>query len=278
MNTGADRLLFGTAGVPHSSPGASSLAGIKHIAQLGLDCMEVEFVKGVKMGGDTAKKIAETAQKLGIRLSVHAPYYINLNSPDKGKWLVSQERILNSARLAALCGAQNVVFHCGYYGEGSPEDAFLKIKKGIEEIVSILKSERTPVSLRAETMGKKSQFGSLEEILFLCREIDGLLPCIDFSHLHAREGKVNSYLEFYRILTKISKKLGKESLSDLHLHISGVEYSAKGEIRHLNLKESDFKYDEWIQALKDLDVKGMVICESPIQEHDAVMLKNLHYC
>ncbi len=278
MNTGADRLLFGTAGVPHSSPGASSLAGIKHIAQLGLDCMEVEFVKGVKMGSDTAKKIAESAQKLGIRLSVHAPYYINLNSPDKGKWLVSQERILNSARLAALCGAQNVVFHCGYYGEGSPEDAFQNIKNGIKEIVSILKSERTPVSLRAETMGKKSQFGSLEEILFLCQEVDGLLPCIDISHIHAREGKVNSYLEFYRILTKISKKLGKDSLSNLHIHIAGVEYSAKGEIRHLNLKESDFKYDEWIQALKDLNVKGAVICESPIQEQDAVMLKNLYYC
>lgn len=278
MNTGADRLLFGTAGVPHSSPGASSLAGIKHIAQLGLDCMEVEFVKGVKMGGDTAKKIAESAQKLGIRLSVHAPYYINLNSPDKGKWLVSQERILNSARLAALCGAQSVVFHCGYYGEGPPENAFQNIKMGLKEIVSILKSERTPVSLRAETMGKKSQFGSLEEILFMCQEVDGLLPCIDISHIHAREGKVNSYLEFYRILTKISKKLGKESLSNLHIHIAGVEYSAKGEIKHLNLKESDFKYDEWIQALKDLDVKGMVICESPIQEHDAVMLKNLYYC
>ena len=278
MNTGTDRLLFGTAGVPHSSPGTSSLAGIKHIAQLGLDCMEVEFVKGVKMGSDTAKKIAESAQNLGIRLSVHAPYYINLNSPDKGKWLVSQERILNSARLAALCGAKNVVFHCGYYGEGSPEHAFQNIKIGIQEIVSILKSERTPVSLRAEIMGKKAQFGSLEEILLLCREVEGLLPCIDFSHLHAREGKINSYLEFYRIFTKISKKLGKESLSDLHIHIAGVEYSDKGEIRHLNLKESDFKYDEWIQALKDLDVKGMVICESPIQEHDAVMLKNLYYC
>ncbi|MFC2166803.1 TIM barrel protein, partial [Acidobacteriota bacterium] len=215
MNTPADRLLFGTAGVPHSSPGPSSMAGIRHIADLGLDCMEVEFVKGVKMGGDTARKIAESAQKLGIRLSVHAPYYINLNSPDKGKWLSSQERILNSARLAALCGAENVVFHCGYYGNGSPEDAFQYIKKGLKEIASILKSERTPVSLRAETMGKKSQFGSLEEILFLCREVDGLLPCLDFSHIHARDGKANSYLEFYRILTKISKKLGKESLSNL---------------------------------------------------------------
>ncbi len=278
MNTPADKLLFGTAGVPHSSPETSSLAGISHVAHLGLDCIEIEFVKGVKMGSDTAKKIAESAQKLGIRLSVHAPYYVNLNSPDKGKWLVSQERILNSARLAALCGAQNVVFHCGYYGTDSPEDAFRNIKQGLKEIVSILKSERTPVSLRAETMGKKGQFGSLEEILFLCREIDGLFPCIDFSHIHAREGKVNSYLEFYRILTKISKKLGKESLSNLHIHISGVEYSTKGEIKHLNLKESDFKYDEWIQVLKDLDVKGMVICESPIQEQDAVMLKDLYYC
>lgn len=277
MNTGAKRLLFGTAGVPHSSPGTSSLAGMKHVARLGLDCMEVEFVKGVKMGGDTAKKIAESAQKLGIRLSVHAPYYVNLNSPDKGKWLVSQERILNSARVAALCGAQNVVFHCGYYGKGSPEDAFQNIKQGLKEIVSILISERTPVSLRAETMGKKSQFGSLEEILFLCREVNGLLPCIDFSHIHARGGKANSYMEFYRILSKISKKLGKESLSNLHIHISGVEYSAKGEIKHINLRESDFKYDEWIQVLKDFDVKGMVICESPIQEHDAVLLKDLYY-
>jgi len=278
MNTAADRLLFGTAGVPHSSPGTSSLSGIRHIADLGLDCMEVEFVKGIKMGSDTAKKIAESSQKLGIKLSVHAPYYINLNSADKGKWLSSQERILNSARLAAQCGAQDVVFHCGYYGEGSPEDAFQNIKIGLQEIVSILKSERTPVRLRAETMGKRSQFGSLEEILFLCREVDGLLPCLDFSHIHAREGKANSYLEFYRILTKVSKKLGKESLSNLHIHIAGVEYSSKGEIKHLNLKESDFKYDEWIQALKDFDVKGMVICESPIQEQDAVMLKDLFYC
>ena len=278
MKTPAEKLLFGTAGVPHSTPGTSSLSGIKHVADLGLDCMEVEFVKGIKMGSDTAKKIADTARTLGVRLSVHAPYYINLNSPDRGKRLVSQERILNSARLAALCGAQNVVFHCGYYGKGSPEEAFQNIKTGLQEIASILKAERTPVSLRAETMGKKAQFGSFEEILFMCREVDGLLPCFDFSHIHAREGKVNSYLEFFRILTKISKKLGKESLDDLHIHISGSEYSARGEIKHLNLKESDFKYDEWIQALRDFDVKGMVICESPFQELDAVMLKNLFYC
>jgi len=273
----ADGLLFGTAGVPQSASGTSSLSGIREISRLGLDCMEVEFVKGIKMGSDTAKQLAQEASKEKVRLSVHAPYYINLNSPEEGKKLASQERILNSSRLASMCGAQSVVFHPGYYGNGPPEKAFESIKKGLDEVVSILKLERTPVTLRPETMGRKSQFGTLEEILFLCREVDGLQPCIDFSHLHARQKKANSYPDFLRILSKISKKLGKESLQNMHIHISGAHYSDKGEIKHLNLKESDFNYEEWIQALKDMDVKGTVICESPNQEQDALMLKEL-YC
>lgn len=273
----ADGLLFGTAGVPQSASGTSSLSGIREISRLGLDCMEVEFVKGIKMGFDTAKQLAQEASKEKVKLSVHAPYYINLNSPEEGKKLASQERILNSSRLASMCGAQSVVFHPGYYGEGPPEKAFESIKKGLDEVVSILKLERTPVTLRPETMGRKSQFGTLEETLFLCREVDGLQPCIDFSHLHARREKANSYPEFQRILKKVSKKLGEAALKNMHIHISGAQYSEKGEIKHLNLKESDFRYEEWIQALKDMDVNGTVICESPNQEQDALMLKEL-YC
>ena len=270
-------LLFGTAGVPQSTPGTSTLQGLAQISKLGLDCQEVEFVKGIKMGQDTARKIQVKASSLGIRLSVHAPYYINLNSPEEGKRLASQERLLASARLAEICGAKSVIFHPGYYGRDSQEKTFEAIKKGILEVVSILKSERSPVVLRPETMGKKSQFGSLEEILFLCREIDGIAPCFDFSHIYAREGRSNDYNEFYRILKKIEKKLGESALKDIHIHISGVEYSEKGEIRHLNLHDSDFRYDDWIQALRDFDVRGTVICESPIQDMDALMLKKLYY-
>jgi len=272
----AEELLFGTAGVPQSASGTSSLSGIKEISRLGLDCMEIEFVKGVKMGSDTAKHIAEEASKEKIRLSVHAPYYINLNSPEEGKRLASQERILSSSRLAALCGAGSVVFHPGYYGNRPPDAAFESIQKSLKEVVSILKSERSPITLRPETMGRKSQFGTLEEILFLCREVEGLLPCIDFSHLHARREKANSYPEYLRILKKISKKLGDAALKNMHIHVSGAHYSDKGEIKHLNLKESDFRYEEWIEALKDMGVKGMLICESPNQEQDALMLKELY--
>jgi deoxyribonuclease-4 len=271
-------LRFGTAGVPKSTKGTSSLAGIQRIKELGLDCMEVEFVKGVKMGAETAEKIGEAAKEAGVRLSVHAPYYVNLNAAEEGKRLASMERLLASARMAKKCGASSVVFHPGYYGKDGEEKTFLNIKKGLSEVASILRAERGGVVLRPETMGKRSQFGSLEEILQLCRELEGVLPCVDFSHIHAREGrgKANSYREFDRILRKIERKLGREALKNMHIHVSGVEYGHRGELKHLNLDESDFRYDEWVQALKDAGAEGMVICESPIQERDAAILKSLY--
>ena len=277
-SSASGRLLFGTAGVPKSSGGTSSLAGIQRIKELGLDCMEVEFVKGVKMGADTAETVGARAKELGVRLSVHAPYYVNLNADDEGKRLASMERLVASARIAVKCGAESVVFHSGYYGRDDEETTFASIKRSVQEVLSALRAERGRVVLRPETMGKKRQFGSLEEILRLCREVDGLAPCVDFSHIHAREGsgKANSYREFDRILRKIGKKLGRSALENMHIHVSGVEYGHRGELKHLNLDESDFRYDEWVQALKDHEVGGMVICESPIQERDAVILKNLY--
>jgi deoxyribonuclease-4 len=244
---------------------------------LGLDCLEVEFVKGVRMGLDTAKKIREEADKLGVVLTVHAPYWVNLNSVEEGKRLASQERLLHSTRVASVLGARSVAFHCGFYGRSSPEETFAAICEALREVVSILRSERTPVLLRPETLGKRTQFGSLEEVLFLCRELEGLKPCIDFSHLYAREGRANSYGHFHRIFTKIAKKLGGDALKDMHIHISGVLFNEHGEIRHLNLLESDFRYDDWIQALQHFDVGGVVICESPRQESDALMLRRLYH-
>ncbi len=276
MTSASKRLLFGTAGVPQSTSTHSTLAAVQEISRLGLDCLEIEFVWGVKMGSDLCQKIKEKAKELRIALSVHAPYFINLNSNEEGKRLSSQERLLSSARMAKKCGAKSVVFHCGYYGKSSPEQTFATVKKGLEDVLSILKSEKNPVVLRPETMGKKSQFGSLEEILFLCRDLDGMLPCIDFSHIHSRTGKANNYNDFHRILKKIEKKLGNAAIKNMHIHISGIAYSTKGEIKHLILNESDFRYEEWIQALKNYGVEGRVICESPNREIDALMLKKLY--
>jgi len=276
MATAPRGLLFGTAGVPLSTSEDSSLAAIERIQALGLDCLEIEFVKGVRMGFDTARKVREKAAALGVRLSVHAPYFINLNSEDPGKRLSSQERLLNTARVGAACGAASVVFHAAFYGKDPAEKTYATVKKELGTIQSIVRTERLGITLRVETMGKRSQFGSLDEVLTLCREVDGLQPCLDFSHLYAREGKVNSYMDFHRVLSKVARKLGPRALRDVHIHIAGIHYGDKGEIKHLNLEDADFRYDEWLQALRDLAVEGLVICESPNLEEDALMLKKLY--
>jgi deoxyribonuclease-4 len=269
-------LLFGTAGVPFSSDDDSTLAGIERVKALGLDCQEIEFVQGVKMGLDTARKVRERAAALGVRLSVHAPYHINLNSEDPGKRLASQERLLKTARVGEACGATSAVFHAAFYGQDPAAKVYETVRTELRTVLSILRGERLKIALRVETMGKRSQFGSLDEVLSLCREVDGLQPCLDFSHIHAREGKVNSYTEFERVLGKVARKLGPRALKDVHIHIAGIHYGDKGEIKHLNLEETDFRTDEWLQALRDLEVEGMVICESPNLEADAVMLKRLY--
>jgi deoxyribonuclease-4 len=276
MTSAPRGLHFGTAGVPFSSADDSSLAGIARIRDLGLDGLEIEFVNGVKMGLDTAAKVKEKAAKLGVRLSVHAPYHINFNSADPGIRLQSRERLLKTARVGAACGAASAVFHAAFYGKDTPEKAYEAVKDELKAVMSIVRSERLAITLRIETMGKHAQFGSLDEVLAMCRDVDGLQPCLDFSHLYAREGKINSYLDFERVLSKVARKLGPRSLRNVHIHIAGIHFGDRGEIKHLNLEETAFRYDEWLQALRDLGVEGLVICESPNLEGDAVMLKKLY--
>ncbi|MFC2017541.1 TIM barrel protein [Chloroflexota bacterium] len=266
-------LLFGTGGIPHSARPASSIDGIKRIAELGLGCMEIEFVQGVKMGEKSAYLVAETAIREGVKLSAHAPYFINLNAREPEKIKASQDRILQTASIASLCGAESIVFHAAFYLGDPPEKVYKTVKQYLGEILSQLKRENIRLWIRPEVMGKLSAFGTLEEILNLSAELDGVAPCIDFAHWHARTGTSNSYQEFASILLQIRERLGRAALDNMHIHVSGIAYSKKGEIKHLNLKESDFQHIELLRALKDYDAKGLVICESPSLEEDALLLQ-----
>ena len=125
-------------------------------------------------------------------------------------------------------------------------------------------------------MGKHSEFGTVEEILDLCTEVEGLAPCIDFAHWHARSGAANSYPEFASILAQVRERLGRVALDDMHIHLSGIKYGGKGEIKHLDLPESDLQYVELLKALRDYEVRGLVICESPNLEGDALLLQTTY--
>jgi deoxyribonuclease IV len=271
-------LLFGTGGVPHSSARPRNIInGIKRIAELGLGCTELEFTYGVRMTDAEAQQIAATAVKLKVRLSVHAPYYINLNAQENDMLVSSQDRLLQTAHVANLCGARDIAFHAAFYMKIDPETVYQQVKKLLTGIMVEIKKENRYTLLRPELAGKVSQFGSLEELLTLCSEVDGLAPCIDFAHLHARNGKYNSYYEFKSALVQVEKKLGRAALDNMHIHLSGINYNSKsGEVMHLNLKEADMKYEELLQALKEMNVKGVVICESPNLEEDALHLQETY--
>ena len=271
-----EELLFGTAGIPLSSRGASTQAGIERIEELGLGCMEVEFVQGVKMGERSALSVREVARRSGVRLTAHAPYFINLNAHEPEKARASQQRVLQTARVAHLMGAESIVFHAAFFMGDPPSEVYQVVKKQLEEIIGLLSAEGNKVSIRPEVTGKPTQFGSLEEVLQLSSEVEGVAPCVDFAHLHARTGKDNSYPEFLATLEKIKERLGREALDKLHLHVSGIHYGEKGEIRHLILEESDFRYEELLRALKDFGAKGLVICESPNLEEDALLLQETY--
>jgi deoxyribonuclease-4 len=270
-------LLFGTAGVPVSAKLRSTEAGIERIAELGLGCMEVEFVQGVKMSPQVAASVGELAARKKVMLTAHGPYFINLNAVETEKVYMSKERILQTARIAALFGAKSITFHAAFYLKSTPAETYATVKRHLQEVVNILRREGNKVTISPEVTGKPSQFGTLEEILQLGSELEGVAPCIDFSHWHARTGKANSYQEFIAILDQIERKLGRRGLDNMHIHLSGIAYGKKGEIKHLMLPDSDFKYAELLKALKERQAKGVVISESaPYLEQDALLLQQTY--
>jgi len=271
-----EELLFGTAGIPRSVIPSSTTKGIERIAELGLGCMELEFVKGVYLSPKSALAVAQLAGDRHVTLTAHAPYYVNLNAHEPEKIEASRERILRTARIAALCGAVSIVFHAAFYLGDSPSNVHNQVKMQLQQITSQLRSENNRIWVRPEVTGKVSQYGTLEELLELSTEVSGVAPCIDFAHWHARTGAFNSYDEFMAVLKQIESKLGRQALDDMHIHVSGIAYGKHGEIKHLNMEESDFNYIDFIRALNDCKVKGLVICESPNLEDDAQLLQRTY--
>jgi deoxyribonuclease-4 len=271
-----DKLRFGTAGIPVCTKG-TTVDGISDVKKLNLGSMELEFVRGVYLKEEKTEEVKKVARENDVVLSCHAPYYINLNSIEPKKYHASVNYVLNSAKMLSLSGGFSVCFHAGYYQKQNPQLVYEKIRDGIKEIVKKVREFDKNIWIRPEISGKKSQFGDLKEVVRLSQDIEQVMPCIDFSHLFARElGKNNTKGEFRLILGEIEKSLGKEALEEMHMHASGIEFGDKGERNHLTLEESKFNYKDLMKVLKEFKVKGVLICESPNIEKDALLMQK-HY-
>jgi len=254
------KILIGPAG-----SGGSKDEGFILVKNSGLDALEIEFTYGVWMTNEDAKAIHELNKKLNLHLSIHAPYYINLNSTDKNKIESSKKRILKCCEIGNIMGANCIVFHPGYYGKSTHEEAYQTIKKAILEMQKTIEKNKWNTILCPETTGKVSQFGDLDDLLRMMKET-GCSICIDFAHLKARyQGKM-SYEE-------MAEKIKKAKLKHVHCHFSGIEWTEKGERRHLLTPESEIK--DLFKALKKYKIDCTILNESPSPLEDAIKMKKI---
>lgn len=269
---------FGTVGSPLSTPKkpGGSVGAILRMKELNLEALELGWVRAVRVTEETCAAIRACAIEQDVKISIHAPYFINLNATDE-EWENSRKRLMDAAKYGNLAGATDIIFHPGSYFGNPPAEVLPIAIKRLQGCLEELKLAGNPVRLRPETMGKSALLGSLEDTLAMAKALPGVEPCIDFAHLHARpgDGSINSYDEFSNILEQYGKALGEKSLSRLHIHLSGILYGEKGEKEHLPLKESDLNLEGLFKALSAFQCKGRILCESPIMEDDAVYMKKL---
>ena len=239
--------------------GGNTLKGINHIKELGLHAMEVEFVRGIHMSNELAKEVGNLAETLKIELSVHAPYFINLNSAEKEKIEASKKRIITSCERANYLGAKIIVFHAGYYGKISKEETFNNICEAIKDVISEIKKRKYNVKLAPETMGKVNVFGKIDEIKKLMSET-GCGCCVDLAHIKALN---HGRIDYNEILNKFH--------GDLHCHFSGIEYGEKGEKNHKITSSEEIH--ELSKALLKSGRNITIINESPDPVGDSIRTK-----
>ena len=263
-------IRIGPAGIPLSCKGRTNKDGLIYTREiLDLNAMEVQFVRGLYvMEDEEAEFMKQYAIEQDVELHVHAPYYINLADDDEFE--LSIEKVMNSSSMAHKMGAQTVIIHPGYYGEKSVEQTLDNIVNNARNLQQIMKEEKLSVRLGIETMGKQKVFGSLDEIIEVCKQVPGIVPVIDVGHIHARG---NGCLKTQDDFEEIFSKLKVLKLDHYLLHITGVLYTDGNEQYHLPIKKGDMPLSPLIDAIIENDYNVTMISESPLLEHDAVYIR-----
>ncbi|MBW2974398.1 TIM barrel protein [Candidatus Woesearchaeota archaeon] len=248
---------------PGGTAGLGYEEGLKELHKLNLDCLEVELTHGVNISNASARSVGGMAKKLNISLSCHAPYFINLASDDKAKVNASKIRILQSCERMHNMGGGPVVFHPGFYQKKTKEETYSLIKDQVLDLMKAIKENKWKVQLALETTGKHSAFGSLDELLQLAKETRCSVT-IDFAHLKARsEGKMH----YSEMLDNV------KHFRHIHSHFSGIEWTPKGERRHLLTPDKEIR--ELLKEILKRKLDITIINESPDPIGDAFKMRKI---
>ncbi len=248
----------------------------------GLDCFEYSFGQGIRLGESKAKSIGEAFKENGVELSVHAPYFINLATPEEEKALNSYKYILDSAKFMRIMQGKRIIFHPASQGKMSREDAVNLTAERFKILTDLIyENGLDDMIFCPETMGKLGQIGTVEEITRFCLTDKCFIPTIDFGHVNAREqGSLKTVNDYKMRLEYMIERLGYDRMKNFHVHFSKIQYGAKGEIRHLTFADNEYgpEFEPLAIALKDLKLEPVVICESAgTQGEDAAEMKRLYF-
>lgn len=253
----------------------------KFVKDMGLDCFEYSFGRGVRMTDAKAVSIGRVFKEQGIEISVHAPYYINFANPEAENAEKSYNYVLESGRVLKLMGGRRCVFHSATQGKMEREAAVSLTEERLKVLRDrIYEAELNDLYFCPETMGKIAQIGTLEEIVRFCRIDPVYLPAVDFGHLNAREqGSLKTVEDYKSRLEYMISELGYERVKHFHVHFSKIQYSEKGEVRHLTLDDMIYgpEFAPLAVALKELKLEPYIVSESAgTQAEDALAMKRMY--
>jgi deoxyribonuclease-4 len=265
-------IRLGTSGIPISTKGDSTIDGVKRIAELNLNALECSFTHGIHMSLATAKELGRVAKDLDIELSIHVPYFVNLASVDKKIIEASKKRIIDSLARGVEMDATIVAAHAGYYGKDKKKSIEM-IFEACKEITELIEENDWKIEFGLETMGKQASFGTLEEIIELCKKLKHLVPYLDPAHIYARQGGQINYKDML-------DKLEVLNLSKWHSHFSGINYSLVGigrgnERNHVPMKMAGPDFKEFAKEILKREKDITIISESPILEIDSLEMKSI---
>ena len=267
-------ILFGPAGRPLRYKG-NTVKVCDYIKEIGLDAFEYQATYGVRISKQSALELGENAKKNDILVSMHAPYYINLCSQKEDTIKKSIARLVQSAKASEWMNSYRIVFHMGFYTKYSPEEAMKKCKDAIEDLLEKVESHGIKnYTFAPETTGKKSQFGSIDELIRICQSFDNFAPTVDFAHVHARSGgSIKTKDDYARIFDKIENELG---LKSIHSHFTKIEYTDAGEKKHHILADENFgpPLTPLLELISENGFNVTLICETPHLEIDSLEMKN----
>lgn len=258
------KVRFGPAGYPAEAK-SSPRKAFEIISEAGLTAFEFAAVRGLRTSEERARLIGDLAEEYDISMSLHAAYYINLASKDLDIRARSKQRLVKALTFAPWMKVKRIVFHPGTYGGLSSDDAHIVIRNALQEVWDEAGRKSNGAFLSPEIAGKIDSFGSVDQIIRLCSEVDGAVPTIDWAHQYARtQGEINDKGSYLRILNQFEDALGKKFLENMHFHVSGIVYTKAGEASHKPLGS------EWgpdilplMEIVSEVGYKPTFISETP---------------